>query len=93
MAIHPHVTERLRAEIIELCGPEAPPTLSRVKDLKYSKLPHLRVSCFRSLINHRSAGCHKRNPTPLPSCAFQLPRVSRGGMPSPTLRCYVPRSG
>jgi len=47
MAIYPHVTERLRAEVIELCGPEATPTFSRIKNLKYSKLPPSAGSLFQ----------------------------------------------
>jgi cytochrome P450 len=39
MAIHPHVAERLRAEVLQHFGPRAPATFQRIKDLKYSTFP------------------------------------------------------
>ncbi|GLB42805.1 putative cytochrome p450 [Lyophyllum shimeji] len=37
MATYPHVAERLRAEVLENCGPSAPPTYERIKNLKYMR--------------------------------------------------------
>jgi cytochrome P450 len=36
MAIHPHVAERLRAEVLQYFGHRAPAIYDRIKDLKYS---------------------------------------------------------
>ncbi|KAG6833307.1 hypothetical protein H0H87_008939 [Tephrocybe sp. NHM501043] len=36
MATHPHVAERLRAEVLEHCGPDKPPTYDQIRGLKYS---------------------------------------------------------
>ena len=38
MAIHPEVTQRLRAEVLEHCGPTSFPTFQSFKDMKYSVL-------------------------------------------------------
>lgn len=37
MAIHPHVGERLRAEILEHCGHRAPVNYEQIKELKYMR--------------------------------------------------------
>ncbi|RDB21763.1 hypothetical protein Hypma_011093 [Hypsizygus marmoreus] len=37
MAIHPHVAERLRAEVLGNCGSNASPTFEKIKDLKYMR--------------------------------------------------------
>ena len=38
MAIHPDVTQKLRAEVLEHCGPTALPTFEHFRDMKYSVL-------------------------------------------------------
>ena len=38
MAIHPDVTQRLRAEVLQHCGPTAPPTFEHFRDMKYRVL-------------------------------------------------------
>ena len=38
MAIHPDVTQRLRAEVLEHCGSTASPTFEHFRDMKYSVL-------------------------------------------------------
>ena len=38
MAIHPDVTEKLRAEVLEHCGPTSFPTFENFRDMKYSGL-------------------------------------------------------
>lgn len=38
MAIHPDVTQRLRAEVLQHCGPTAPPTFEHFRDMKYCVL-------------------------------------------------------
>ncbi|KAG6853804.1 hypothetical protein C0991_001254 [Blastosporella zonata] len=37
MATHPHVAERLRAEVLEHCGSENPPTYDQIRGLKYMR--------------------------------------------------------
>jgi len=37
MATVPHVAEKLRAEVLENCGPDASATYERIKDLKYMR--------------------------------------------------------
>lgn len=44
MATVPHIAERLRAEVLEHCGPHSPATYERIRDLKYS-------TCLISTIN------------------------------------------
>ena len=38
MAIHPDVTQKLRAEVLEHCGPTASPTFEQFRDMKYCVL-------------------------------------------------------
>lgn len=38
MAIYPDVTQRLRAEVLEHCGPTSSPTFEHFRDMKYSVL-------------------------------------------------------
>ena len=38
MAIHPDVTQKLRAEVLEHCGPTSFPTFEHFKHMKYSVL-------------------------------------------------------
>jgi cytochrome P450 len=38
MAINPDVTQRLRAEVLEHCGPSSSPTFENFRDMKYSAL-------------------------------------------------------
>jgi len=38
MAMHPEITERLRAEVLQYCGTSSTPTIESLKDMKYSVL-------------------------------------------------------
>lgn len=38
MAMHPDVAKRLRAEVLEHCGPDGAPTFETIKNMKYSAL-------------------------------------------------------
>ncbi|KAG6908239.1 hypothetical protein DXG01_005632 [Tephrocybe rancida] len=37
MATHPHVAERMRAEVLEHCGPDKAPTYDQIRGLKYMR--------------------------------------------------------
>ncbi|KAH0580395.1 hypothetical protein H2248_001897 [Termitomyces sp. 'cryptogamus'] len=37
MATTPHVAERLRAEVLAYCGPDAPPTYDQIRGMKYMR--------------------------------------------------------
>jgi len=43
LAIHPDVTEKLRAEVLEHCGMDGVPTYEKIRHLKYCTLPRSQV--------------------------------------------------
>jgi len=40
MAIHPDVTAKLRAEVLDHCGPTKPGTFENFRNMKYSTVSH-----------------------------------------------------
>ncbi|KAF8063490.1 cytochrome P450 monooxygenase CYP63 [Lyophyllum atratum] len=84
MAIYPHVAERLRAEVLEHCGPSAPPTYDQIKNLKY----------MRAVINETMRLFPPSRPEPcvLPPSDPTYPEQDRRPlyMPGSTTIIYLP---
>ena len=73
MAIHPDVTQRLRAEVLEHCGPTSFPTFENFRDMKYSVLISLVDLVMPIHFYLFSESCDKRDPSVVPPSTPQCP--------------------
>ena len=64
---NPEVENRMRQEVLDICGPDRAPTIADIKKMKYSALPPI----HRIETDLTSRGGPRRNTTPLSTCTVQ----------------------
>ena len=90
MAIHPDVTQKLRTEVLERCGPTSSPTFEHFRDMKYSVLISRVDLVISYLFIFFSESSDKWDPSFVPSSTPQCPWMSLYAMHFPSIRSNIP---